>query len=222
MDERLRVISLGKCRYKKALAIQHELLEKRQKGDIGDTLILVEHPPVITTGRNASKSNIIASKEYLSENGIELIETNRGGDVTYHGDGQLVGYPIFNLEDNKLGVRQFVEKLEQVFIDLLTEKYDVNATRHEQHRGVWVGNEKVVAIGIAVKQGVTMHGFAMNINTNLEHFKLIIPCGLAEMGVTSLQKQVGEKVDFQQASSLVLEKICDTFEFNSYEKIERN
>ncbi|WP_350343025.1 lipoyl(octanoyl) transferase LipB [Proteinivorax tanatarense] len=220
MKEKLKVISLGKCHYKEALEIQIEMLKKRQKGEIEDTLILVEHPPVITTGRNASKSNIIVSEDYLDREGIELFETNRGGDVTYHGDGQLVGYPIFNLEDNNLGVRQFVEKLEQVFIDLLIKEYGIKATRHEKHRGVWVQDQKVVAIGIAVKHGVTMHGFAFNVNTNLEHFKLIVPCGLTEMGVTSVEQLEGQKVDLKEANNLTLKHFCMNFNYTGYEMLQ--
>ncbi len=220
MEKTLNIIKLGKCSYKKALEVQYEILEKRQNGEIGDTLILVEHPPVITAGKNASKANILVSQEYLKQNGVELFEINRGGDVTYHGDGQIVGYPIISLNDNKLGVKAYVEKLEQVFIDLLKEKYNIETKIYPDHIGVFVGIEKITAIGIAVKRGVTMHGFAFNVNTFLDHFRLIIPCGLTDMGVTSIEKITGEKVDFEETNEFVLTYFCRVFGYNDFKIVQ--
>ena len=217
---KLNVLLLGRCNYEKALDIQHSILEKRQKGELGDTLILVEHPPVITIGRGGEASNVVASKEYLESMGIDVFETNRGGDVTYHGDGQIVGYPIVNLKELQMGVRDFVHKLEDIFIQLLKDKYNIDAGRYPEYTGVWIGNKKITAIGLAVKRGVTMHGFAFNVNTNLQHFQLIVPCGITDKEVTSLEKLTGEKADFYEMNKQVLEYYCKTFNYEGYEELD--
>lgn len=201
----LGVLFLGRCQYDRALDIQYEILEKRQEGQIGDTLIIVEHPPVITLGRNAVESNIMASEEFLNSQGISLCKTNRGGDVTYHGDGQIVGYPIVNLRERKMGIKEFVARMENAFIDLLKNEFAIGAGKDEKHTGVWVGHEKIVAIGLAVKRRTTMHGFAFNINTNLEHFKYIVPCGIVDKGVTSLEKITGGAADLDRLKKLTVD-----------------
>lgn len=216
---KINVIYLGRCEYEKALEIQYDILKKRQQGEIGDTIILVEHPPTITLGRNAIADNIVISEEYAKENGITIYETNRGGDVTYHGPGQIVGYPIINLVERKMGVKDYVGKLEETFIQLLKDKYGVEAGRHEKHTGVWIGEEKILAIGVAVKHGVTMHGFAFNVNTNLDHFKWIIPCGISDKGVTSVKNIVGSPVNFDDMNKFAFEYFCKVFNYDSYEEL---
>lgn len=216
---KLNVVFLGKCDYEKALEIQYKILDKRQKGEIEDTLILVEHPHVITIGRNGDEANVVASEEYLKNRGIDVIKTNRGGDVTYHGDGQVVGYPIINIMQRKMGVKEFVAKLEEIFIELLKDKYNINAGRYPEFTGVWIDNSKITAIGLAVKKGVTMHGFAFNVNTILEHFKLIVPCGISDKGVTSVQQLTGYQVDFESINKQVLEYFCKVFEYDSCEEL---
>ncbi len=208
---KLNVLNLGRCEYEKALEIQYDTLKKRQDRMIEDTLILVEHPPVITLGRQAEKSHIIGAEKLLQKNGIKIFETNRGGDVTYHGPGQIVGYPIFNIRESKMGIRQFVENLEEVFIKLLKDKYNINAHRNREHTGVWIGNYKIAAIGLAVKRGVTMHGFAFNVNTNLDHFKFIVPCGISDKGVTSVESLLGKAVDFDEENKSVLKYFAEVF-----------
>ncbi len=208
----LNVITLGRCEYDKALKIQYDILGKRQNGDIEDTLILVEHPPVITMGRRAVPSNVIVSKEFLKDKGIQVIKTNRGGDVTYHGPGQIVGYTIVNLKENRLGIKEFVAKLEGIFIGLLKEQFDIKAKHDLTNTGVWVADKKITAIGLAVKRGVTMHGFALNVNTNLDHFQYIIPCGIQDKGVTSIQKIVGQSVNLNGMSKLVENYFLKTFD----------
>lgn len=208
---KLNVLNLGRCEYEKALEIQYDTLKKRQDGIIEDTLILVEHPPVITLGRQADRSHIIGAEKLLQANGIKIFETNRGGDVTYHGTGQIVGYPIFNIKKSKIGIRQFVENLEEVFIRLLEHKYNIYAERNPKHTGVWIGNNKIAAIGLAVKRGVTMHGFAFNVNTNLDHFNFIVPCGICGKGVTSVESLIGKKVDFEEENKSVLKYFCEVF-----------
>jgi lipoyl(octanoyl) transferase len=190
------VVDLGVKEYNEALEIQYDYLEKRQKDQIDDALLLVEHPPVITLGKNADQENIVASKVFLEQENIQWVNSNRGGDVTYHGPGQMVGYTIFDLRSNNIGIRKYVWTLEQIFIDLLKEEYGIEAIRNPDHTGVWVGSEKIVAIGLAVKRGVTMHGFAFNVNTNLDHFNFIVPCGIQNKGVTSIQKLLNQPIDF--------------------------
>lgn len=217
---KLNVLFLGKCEYDKALDIQYKVLEKRQKDEIADTLILVEHPPVITIGKNGKESNIVASPEYLKSQGISVFETNRGGDVTYHGPGQIVGYPIVKLNSLGIGVRDFVNGLEDIFIKLLKDKYNIEAGRDNENTGVWVGNEKITAIGLAVKRGVTMHGFAFNVNTILQHFMLIVPCGIVGKGVASVEKLTGGKADFEEMNKEVREYFCEVFSYEGYEEIK--
>lgn len=216
---KLNVLNLGRCEYEKALEIQFEFLKKRQERKMEDTLIIVEHPPVITLGKSAVDSNILISEELLKEKGIDIYKTGRGGDVTYHGNGQIVGYPIFNLSEKKMGVRNFVYNLEQIFIDLLYDNFKIEATKDEEHIGVWVGKHKIVAIGLAVKKGVSMHGFAFNVNTNLEHFNYIVPCGILDRGVTSVEKLIGEKVDMKKTNNLVLDYFCKIFGYDGITKI---
>jgi len=216
---KLNVLNLGRCDYKKALDIQYDILEKRQKDELGDTLILVEHPPVITLGRHGAESNIVVPEQYLKNNGIDVYHIERGGDVTYHGYGQIVGYPIVSLRNNKIGIREFVEKLENTFISLLKEQYGIDSGINPDFPGVWVGNNKITALGLAVKRGVTMHGFAFNVNTNLEHFNLILPCGISGKGVTSLEKLTGSKVDFNQANKTVVDYFCKTFGYEGTEEL---
>ena len=219
----LNVLFLGKCEYEQALKIQYELLRKRQEGKLEDTLILVEHPPVITLGRNAVKENVIASETYLKENGIKTYNINRGGDVTYHGYGQILGYPIINLKEKNIGVKEYVKNIEELFIKLLKDKHNINAERDEEHTGVWVNDNKIVAIGLAVKHYVTMHGFAFNVNTNLDHFNLIVPCGINDKGVTSLQKlKGGLPHNMKTECESVIKYFCDLFDYDNYKPLSIN
>lgn len=217
---KLNVLFLGKCDYDRALDIQYNILEKRQKDEIGDTLILVEHPAVITIGRNGKETNVVASEEYLKSQGIAVFDTNRGGDVTYHGPGQIVGYPIIKLNKLGIGVRDFVKGLEEIFIKLIKGTYNIEAGRDTENTGVWIGNDKITAIGLAVKRGVTMHGFAFNVNTILEHFLLIVPCGITGKGVTSIEKLSGKKEDFEEMNKRVLEYFCREFGYDGYEEMK--
>jgi len=215
----LNTLLLGRCGYEEALEIQYKVLEKRQQNGIADTLILVEHPPVITLGRQALPENITVSEKVILDQGIDIYRTNRGGDVTYHGYGQIVGYPIVNLREKRMGIRQFVESLEEVFIELLEYEYSIQAGRNPEHTGVWVGDEKIAAIGLAVKKSVTMHGFAFNVNTWLEHFNLIVPCGIKDKGVTSLQHLLNKRADMEAVSQLVLKYFVKILRYEGYKVI---
>jgi len=209
----INVARLGLVSYKEALEIQEKLLLLRQQGKIEDILLLVEHPPVLTLGTRGEHSNILLSQKDLEMNGVEIYKINRGGDVTYHGPGQIVGYPIMDLNNQGKDIKDFVWKIEEIFIQLLGEEYHITAQRDEKkYTGVWVNNAKITAIGIAVKHWVTMHGFAFNVNTQLEHFKWINPCGITDRGVTSLQKILGNAQNFDKLNEQVLQYFCKVFD----------
>ncbi len=215
----LNVVRLGQCDYGTALGIQLDLVKKRQNGEIGDTLILVEHPPVLTLGKRSSEGLILAPEDVLKAHGIDVFQTERGGLVTYHGYGQIVGYPIFDIKKSGIGIRNFVGGLEQIFIDLLKKEYKIDAGKDDEHTGVWVGGSKITAIGLAVRRGVTMHGFAFNVKPNMDHFNLIVPCGIQNRGVASLKTLLGHDIDFEVVNSQVLEYFIKQFGFTSYEEM---
>jgi len=176
---------LGRMAYASAVALQRQLAERRKHGEIPDQLLIVEHPHVITLGRNAHSENLLASPEVLERAGIELHVTDRGGDVTYHGPGQIVGYPILDLREWKRDVGAYLRALEQVLIDALGE-FRIAAGRRSGATGVWTGDAKIAAIGVHISRWVTSHGFALNVDTDLSYFKYIVPCGLT-LPVTSMR-----------------------------------
>ncbi|WP_158752295.1 lipoyl(octanoyl) transferase LipB [Acidobacterium sp. S8] len=190
----LSVLDLGRLDYATGLALQKTLVELRHQQRIGNVLLLLEHPPVLTLGRNSSRSNILASDEMLAARDVEVHEINRGGDVTYHGPGQLVGYPIFDLRSfsPRLGAVDYVRKLEEVLIRACGD-YGVRTQRIAGRTGVWtfaggsVQEKKIAAIGVHISRGITSHGFALNVTTDLRDFNLIVPCGIADRDVTSLE-----------------------------------
>jgi len=210
---KLDIIDVGLMDYQSALDMQFELLEKRQKNLINDTLILVEHPPTITLGRRAVESDILVDKEFLKNTGVTICRINRGGEVTYHGPGQIVGYLIVDLKDFDRDIRVFVSNIEEVIMQVLQENFNVDGGRNPLNNGVWVGDKKITAIGIAIKKWVTMHGFAFNINTDLEHFKWIVPCGMENAKMTSLEEIKGKKFDLEQIKPKIVEKIKEIFEY---------
>ena len=175
---------LGRMGYAQAFEVQREFVEKRKRGEISDQLLFVEHPHVITMGRNGNDGNVLASAEILRRAGIEFHHTDRGGDVTYHGPGQIVGYPIFDLRDWKRDVVAYVRAIEQVLIDVLAE-FGLHGGREAGATGVWVDGAKVAAIGVHISRWVTSHGFALNVTTDLDYFRYIVPCGLTKP-VTSM------------------------------------
>lgn len=195
------VASLGLVPYGEALALQRQLNEARYAGRLPDVLLLLEHPPVFTLGRRGRRHDIYAPPERLRELGIEVYETNRGGLVTYHGPGQLVGYPIVELRALAGDAPRYVSGLEETIIRALAE-HGIEGFRDPAARGVWTRDGKIAAIGVAVSRGITLHGFAMNLQPDLSHFALINPCGLEERGVTSAERLLGHPLDvaaFQQA-----------------------
>jgi lipoyl(octanoyl) transferase len=192
----INVLYLGRVDYSIALEFQRTLVRLVKEGRITHTLLLLEHPPVITLGRNAGAQNIVASPEFLTANGVELYETDRGGDVTFHGPGQLVGYPILDLRafEPRIGAVDFVRKLEEALIRTCGD-LGVVTERIPGLTGVWTQNEvpaKIAAIGVHISRAVTSHGFALNVNTNLDYFKLIVPCGISDKPVTSLEQEMAQ------------------------------
>ena len=192
----LQIRRLGLVDYGEALALQRELVQERRANRIGDQLLLLQHPPVITVGvrGDGGRSHVVATPEQLAALGITVRETGRGGDVTYHGPGQIVGYPILDLKPDRCDVHRYVRDVEEVMIRVCAE-YGVAASRVGGLTGAWVGAAKIGAIGIRISQWVTSHGFAFNVNTNLDHFRLIVPCGIADRGVTSLRQETGVEID---------------------------
>jgi lipoyl(octanoyl) transferase len=185
----LEVRHLGLVPYDEALALQRDLVERRKADAIPDQLLLVEHPPVLTLGvrGDGGRSHILAGADELATQGIGVFETGRGGDVTYHGPGQIVGYPVISLKPDRCDVHRYVRDLEEVLIRVAAD-FGIAAGRVAGLTGVWVGDEKLAAIGVRISRWVTSHGFALNHSTDLSHFGLIVPCGIADRGVTSLAK----------------------------------
>ena len=200
---------LGHLEYAAGLELQAALVEQRRSGSIGDTLLLLEHPPVITLGvRTRGKpTNIVASRETLEREGVSVFETGRGGDITYHGPGQLVGYPIFDLRPDRCDVHEYVRDLEEVLI-LSLRTFGIEGRRVKGLTGVWVGpegrEEKIAAIGVRISRWITSHGFALNVSTNLRHFQLIVPCGIADRGVTSIARVLGRDVPMAEVEDAVV------------------
>ncbi len=216
---KLTLLNKGLTPYGEALSLQKELLVKRQNEEINDTLILLEHPPVITKGKRTAEGDVLLPEETLKKQGIGVFEIDRGGEATYHGPGQIVGYLIFNLYEKQRQLKQFVSNIEEIFIQLLKEEYNIEADRDLKHRGVWVGSNKITAIGISIHHAVTMHGFAFNVNTNLDHFNWIIPCGITDRGVTSLEKLTGEKQDMVKVKELTGKYLTKIFGYDEIEVI---
>ncbi len=209
----ISVLQLGTVDYATALKLQIKLVELRKTNQIGDVLLLLEHTPVITLGRNAQTANILASPELLVQRGVEVFECDRGGDVTFHGPGQLVGYPIFDLrafttpdgQRKTLGAIEFVRKMEEALIRTCAD-FRIPTTRIPKLTGVWtaeVPSAKIAAIGIHISRAVTSHGFALNVNTDLSSFELIIPCGLAAKPVTSMAQELGAPVSLDRVAESI-------------------
>ena len=192
----LQIQVLGQVPYGPMLALQEARHAEVAAAVAPDTLYLLEHEPVITTGRNTGATHVLVSREALAARQVAYFETGRGGDVTYHGPGQLVGYPILQLQPPEQDVRGYVHRLEEILIRTAAD-FDVIAERVEGLRGIWVGNDKLAAIGVRVARWTTTHGFALNVSTRLEDFDLIVPCGLYDRGVTSLEKLLGRKISLQ-------------------------
>lgn len=205
-----QVINLGRQPYRPAWRYQKELHTRRHDGDIPHTLVFVEHEPVYTLGKGADRSHITMEPEVRERQNIDVVEIGRGGDVTYHGPGQLVGYPIFDLRKMKKDVRWYVRSLEEVIIQTL-DHHGREVTRRDGYPGVWVGKDKVCAIGVRIARWVTLHGFALNIRPNFRHFDGIVPCGITDGGVTSLGRLLDESPSLSEVMTTVVTCIRDVF-----------
>jgi lipoate-protein ligase B len=206
----LAVYQLGCVAYAWAYALQDELQEKRIRGEISDTLLLLEHPPTLTLARGDDRKYILVGEEVLKQKGVEVFATDRGGAITYHGPGQIVGYPIVDLAGREKDVHLYVRNLESAIIETLAA-FSISAGRDPHHVGVWVGEEKIAAIGVKIRKWVTKHGFAVNVNSNLSHFELIHPCGITDRGVTSMKKILGRDIPMCDVNRVLAEKFCRIF-----------
>ena len=201
------ILDLGLSPFKEVWDLQKELVKKRQNGQIKDTLILAEHEPVYTLGKNANENHILQN----SPRDVKTYQIERGGDVTYHGPGQLVGYPIIDLHNYNKSISCYMRSLEQLIIDTLAE-FRVTAERKDGLTGVWVGDEKIAALGVRVTRWITMHGFALNVSPDLTYYSGIIPCGIFEYGVTSMAKQLTDEVAVDSVQQVLIEKFMNQFQ----------
>jgi lipoyl(octanoyl) transferase len=211
MEPRIAVLDLGLVPYAAAWNLQKELAASRAGGEIGDTLLLLQHPHIYTLGTRAKREHLLVSEERLVQQGVEVLDVDRGGDITYHGPGQLVGYPIMKLKESGLGVVRYIRLLEEV-LATVAASYGLAAGRQRGYTGVWVGGSKLAAIGTKVDTlGVTYHGFALNVSTDLGYFEQIIPCGIRDKGVCSLESLLGHPVDMAEVILQTAEAFHDVF-----------
>lgn len=210
MEKGLYLLNLGVEPYDQALDLQHRLVAARREGRIEDVFILLEHPPVITVGRRGDEKNIVASRELLARLGIEVHRVERGGDVTYHGPGQLLGYPILDLRGYRQDVGWYMHSLEEVLIRALAD-FGIEAGRLEERIGVWVGDKNIAALGARIEEWITYHGFALNVSPDLSHFDLIIPCGYKGIGVTSMEEVLGEAPEMREVRKSVAQRFGKVF-----------
>jgi len=206
----LTYCDLGFIDYQEAWDLQKEIFSRRVSGEVEDFLLLLEHPNTYTLGKTAHKENLKGSEDYLKENQISVYDIDRGGDITYHGPGQIVGYPIIDLNNWFKDTHKYLRALEEVIIKTCTE-YNLDCERNSKHTGVWIENRKIAAIGIKVSRWITMHGFAFNVNTNLDLFNGIIPCGIQDKSVTSLSKELNRAIEIQEVKEKLLANFKDVF-----------
>ncbi len=219
MHKKLTYCDLGTNDYKDAWDLQNNLFNSRNQKEIDDTLLLLEHPHTYTLGKTADRKNLIAEDKFLVQNKISVYDIDRGGDITYHGPGQIVGYPIIDLTGWQEDSHKYLRALEEVIIKTCTE-YNITANRNKEYTGVWVGDKKIAAIGIKVSRWITMHGFAFNVNTDLSLFDGIIPCGIKDKNVTSLQNELGITIYIYEVKSIILKNFTEVFEYSPAEKNE--
>ena len=206
----INVYSLGLLDYQQAFKLQDVLLQKRINGDIPDTLLLLEHPPTLTMGKSDDVRNLRVPESHLKAQGIATYSTDRGGSITWHGPGQLVGYPIIDLADRNKDLHRYIRDLEETIIQMLAG-FGIRSGRDKINIGVWVGREKIAAIGVRIRKWVTKHGFAVNVNSDLTHFSLINPCGITGRGVTSMARVLGRDVPMADVRTAVIDAMGAVF-----------
>jgi lipoate-protein ligase B len=211
MEHEIQVIQAGRQEYRACWELQQRLAAARRAGQVPDLLLLVEHPPTYTIGRRGTRDHLLIDEARLHEVGATCLEVDRGGDITFHGPGQLVVYAIIDLGLTNRSVRRYVENLEQVVIDTLRQ-YGLEGVIDPDNPGVWLGRDKIAAIGISIHHGVSYHGFALNIDPDLRYFDYMIPCGILDRGATSLARELGRPVDAGEAANLVIERFGARFE----------
>ncbi len=211
MYRKCEVRWIGRVSYSEGLRVQAEAVERLRSGAGAEQLFLLEHPHVFTLGRGADRAHILANAESLEANSIEIHETGRGGDVTYHGPGQMVGYPIINLKPDRCDVHRYVRDIEEVLIRVVGD-FGIEAGRIEGLTGVWVGDEKIAAIGVRIARWITSHGFALNLNTDLDYFRMIVPCGISDKGVTSMERVLGRSLDIRDVAHAITRRFGEVFD----------
>lgn len=213
----LDIYELGTVPYEKALEYQENLLAKRIAEEIQDSLILLEHPPTITTGRKGNTENLLVREEYLKKHGISFVHASRGGDITFHGPGQIVGYPILNLKNHEMDIRKHLRMIEEMIIRTLRD-FNIEGRRIDGVTGVWVKRSKIASIGIAIRKWVTYHGFALNVSTNLDYFELILSCGITDVRITSIGSWLGneEEVKMDDVTRSVIKNFMGVFGFEDF------
>lgn len=212
MNAKCHVMRLGRVDYDEAVTKQMELVERVQADKDLAYLLLLSHNHVFTIGRFGSRDNILASEDILNERGVIVRRTRRGGDITYHGPGQIIGYPILSLSRRRLNIRKYFSKLESLLISVLS-RYGIEGRCDDDYPGAWVGEEKVAALGVGISKWVAFHGFALNVNTDLSHFDMIVPCGIAHRRVTSMAKILGRSLDEEEVTQAVEEGFLNEFDF---------
>lgn len=213
----LDIYELGTVPYEKALEYQESLLARRIAEKIPDSLILLEHPPTITTGRKGNTGNLLVREEYLEKHGVSFIHASRGGDITFHGPGQIVGYPILNLKNHEMDIRKHLRSIEEVIIRTLGD-FEIEGRRIDGVTGVWVKRSKIASIGIAIRKWVTYHGFALNVSTNLDYFELILSCGITDVRITSIGSWLGEEesIKMDDVVRSVIKNFMGVFGFEDF------
>ena len=213
----LDIYELGTVPYEKALEYQENLLARRIAEEVRDSLILLEHPPTITTGRKGNTEHLLVREEYLRKHGISFVHASRGGDITFHGPGQIVGYPILNLKNHGMDIRRHLRMIEEMIIRTLRD-FDIEGRRIDGVTGVWVKRSKVASIGIAIRKWVTYHGFALNVSTDLDYFDLILSCGITDVRITSIGNWLGneENVGMDDVTRSVIRNFMGVFGFENF------
>jgi len=212
---------LGTIDYQEAWNLQKSIFELRYQNKIEDTLLLLEHPHTYTLGKTAKRVNLVGDQEYLKKNNISVYDIDRGGDITYHGPGQIVGYPIIDLTSWKRDTHKYLRALEEVLIKTCNE-FGLIAGRKEEYTGVWIGEKKIAAIGIKVSRWITMHGFAFNVNTDLNLFNGIIPCGISDKAVTSLKEELNREIEKNDVKEIILKNFLNAFSYTENKVIRLN
>ncbi len=216
MNKKLTYCDLDTIDYKEAWDLQKSIFELRYQQKVDDVFLLLEHPHTYTLGKTADEKNLVGNEEYLKKNKISVYDIDRGGDITYHGPGQIVGYPIIDLNSWGKDTDKYLRALEEIIIRTCAD-YGLPVTRVPKYTGVWIEDRKITAIGIKVTRWITMHGFALNVNTDLSLYNGIIPCGITNKEVTSLQKELDTKIDIQEVKSKILNHTVTIFGYNDIE-----